>query len=330
MIQIPFDSNSKVESKERELLMAEQEWRRFNLQYPDEEACVKEVHKRHTGGAKIVCHKCGSEITSGVNERCFRCLTCHKRSWYTAGTPFVSFKKLKPWLFAQLLRQKGINVTGSQLADLLMISKTNGALIKRKVALLTDKRTAESGDANLPPALNSDNLIQFKEPRLNQNHLKDERRNSDEQLEANQRQEQNEHTAVDAAVKTKQTSVSSPQSQKEMENRLYSILTNEPQDFESMFAKLDFSVSSLNATLVMLELNGLATRLPGERYIRTEKAKEKTKNRSKIKGKNLESNKPDFIRIPTFMSLVSSLKTIWKGISKVVLKEIRQLTGGAR
>ncbi len=175
-------------------------------------------------------------MTSQVNERCYRCLTCHKRSWYTAGTPFVRFKKLKPWLFAQWLRQKGISVTGRQLADLLMISKASGAQITRKVAFLTDKRTAESSAVQLPTALNSNNLIQFSESRLNPNHLKDER-NSNEQIVSNQKQ--NEHARIELAIETEQARLKSEnakEKEKERENRLLSALNNEPQDFDSLLA----------------------------------------------------------------------------------------------
>ncbi|MDR3616712.1 MAG: hypothetical protein P4L53_24335 [Candidatus Obscuribacterales bacterium] len=323
MAQNQVERESGVERREREMLIARWEWHKFNQVFPDEDSCIKELYKRSHGDSKIVCRKCGSIKIRKIDERSFFCLTCYKKCWFTAGTPFVNFKKVKPWLFAQWLHKKGLRVSGSQLANLVMISKSSGAYIIRKIALLTERMTGDNDAAKLPMLPLSDNLIQFSEYKPIQEHLKVERRKVHQQKEPTQ--DQNQPVAsVQSLVQTKQLTLNS-----EKESKLYAALTETPQGFDSLCAKLDFDVQSMSSTLTILELNGLATRLAGDRYTKTERPREKPRTTGSGSKKSIDSRKQKSLRAPTLVSLINSIKSALQDISKIIIHEIIQIAGTA-
>jgi hypothetical protein len=52
------------------------------------------------------------------------------------------------------------------------------------------------------------------------------------------------------------------------EKLVYEAISTEPIQFESLFDRLEMDVGKLSGTLVMLELDGLVLRLPGNHYVR--------------------------------------------------------------
>jgi hypothetical protein len=342
MAQNLSNRKSSVERKDRELLRAEGELQKFHQDFPDEASCRREAYKRSTGSCEIVCRKCGSKKTRVIDERSFLCLACHKKCWYTADTPFFKFKKVKPWLFAQWLLKKAIKLNGSQLASLLKISKSTGACIMRKVATLTDETLDETVAVQLPAVPCADNFIQLSEYKLVQEHLRVERRKVNllkvpEILPEQEReQEQEQDIPIDfAQPSAKRLELEMLQSEKE--SRLLAALTDAPQGFDTLQDKVGFDVSSMLSLLTMLELNGLATRLAGDRYIKTiqplEKPLEQPQKKSQTKRsrtmKTIESRNPNTPCVPIIVSIMDCVKSAVHDISKLIVNRIFQITGAA-
>lgn len=55
---------------------------------------------------------------------------------------------------------------------------------------------------------------------------------------------------------------------KDNEKKVYSVLTDEPVDFDLLLSKTGMNVRVLSASLGMLELSGLVRRLPGDNYFK--------------------------------------------------------------
>jgi hypothetical protein len=110
--------------------------------------------------------------------------------------------------------------------------------------------------------------------------------------------------------------------QSEKETKLYSALTETPQDFDTLLAKLGFDVHSMASILTILELNGLVTRLAGDRYIKNEKPRT-SRHRTK---KTIASASKKNRRVPTLGSMLDSLKSKLHVISSKILRKIFQIS----
>jgi hypothetical protein len=309
---------SGVAERDRELLLAEMELRDFNCLHPDEASCIKDLYKRFTGSFEAVCRKCGGKRTKEIDERSFLCLTCHKRCWFTADTPYFKFKKIKPWLFAQRLLKKGIKLNGSQLAGLVKISKSTGNCIMRKVETLTAGITEESKGEIFFATPVPDTLIQLREHKRLQDHLKAERRKVIQTKEQEQR--------IDLVQSSAETTPAKMQPQA---SRLLAALTEMPQNFDTLVNKLGCDVPWLSATLMLLELDGLVTRLAGDCYVNAKKTEEMPRMKRNHDRQKKSSGPHKTLRVQIVVSIIDSIKLAWSDISKIIVNQFRQLTSAA-
>jgi hypothetical protein len=313
---------SSVAESERELLLAEMELRKFNRLRPDEASCIKDLYQRLTGSFEAVCRNCGGKRTKEIDERSFLCLTCHKRIWYTADTPFFKFKKIRPWLFAQWLLKKGIKLNGSQLAGLVKISKSTGNCIMRKVETLTAGITEESNGEKLSATAVPDAFMQLREHKRLQVHLKVERRKVIQTKEPVPEQVQRIDLVQSSAELT-------PAKMQRQASRLLATLTDIPQDFDTLVSKLGCDVPWMSATLTLLELDGLVTRLAGDCYVKAKKTEEMPRMKRNCVRQKKSSVPQKTLRVQIVVSIIDSIKLAWSDVSKIIVNQFRQLTGAA-
>jgi hypothetical protein len=320
---------SSVAEKDRELLMAEMELHKFNGLRPDEASCIRDVYRRLIGSFETVCHKCGGKKTKEIDERSFLCLTCHKRCWFTADTPLFKFKKVRPWLFAQCLLEKGIKLNGSQLAGLMKISKSTGYCIMKKVETLSAGITEESNGKKLLAKPIPDIQIQLREHKRLQDHRKVEGRGGIQTNEPVQEREQDQDPEQNNDL-VQSSAVTTTAKMQAEEAKLFAALTDIPQNFDTLLNKLDCDVSWMSATLVFLELKGLVTRLDGDCYVRARKAEELPRvKRTRTRTRKEEASVCQKMRVPIVVSIIDSIKLAWFDISNIIVEQFRRLTGAA-
>lgn len=328
MAKNKVNRESSVAEKDRELRMAEMELHKFNGLRPDEGSCIREVYRRLTGSFETVCHKCGGKKTKEIDERSFLCLTCHKRCWFTADTPLFKFKKVRPWLFAQCLLEKGIKLNGSQLAGLMKISKSTGYCIMKKVETLSAGMTQESNGKKLLAKPIPDIQIQLREHKRLQNHLAVARREVIQTNESVPDREQDRYPEQNCDL-VQSSAVTTTAKMQADEARLFAELTDIPQDFDALVHKLGCDVPWMSANLTLLELDGLVTRLAGDCYVKAKKTEEMPRIKRNCVGKKTSSVPQKTLRVQIVVSIIDSIKLAWSDISKIIVNQFRQLTGAA-
>lgn len=115
-------------------------WREFDSRFPTERDCAHELLRR-MDPRRIRCGHCQSvEFDSEYGDRELTCRHCRRKFSFTAGTLFHGVRRIRPWLAAIWLMERGIAFNANQLHKLLDISYSTASDIFKRLPPLSIRR----------------------------------------------------------------------------------------------------------------------------------------------------------------------------------------------
>ncbi len=230
-------------------------WSEFAQMCQTEEDALKYLEELSPEEGLGCCHFCNSSDTEIIDLRSFKCLDCRKVSFYTAGTFFDHAKRIRAWVGAIYLFEKGVNFSACHLAELAGIAKSTATCIVKKLSLLI-YRTME----DVEDAINSSEFSQIFirrslcTPALE--HPRAEQKCAEEEYLANSPDEQiAAHNKLLEGLSN-------------VEMTIYNHLTPKPQDLDSLEVQLKIKTQVISAAMTSLVLAGLIDRNFGDFYSR--------------------------------------------------------------
>lgn len=257
-------------------------WRQFESQFPSEEDCWRELYRRLEANGQVTCGHCGGiDLDEDPQARVRKCRGCNKKTWLTAGTFFNRMRKARPWLAAIWLTEQGVVISSLKLHTLVGIAQSSALYILRKIAMVIQSHFGDDV-ANMPSG-------HFRGVFCKRSRLTPAREHP---VKEQEEMERDGDTSVDLllqagganlftsesgeTLRQDTASVHGPgakeiSSESRLEGRekeIYDLLSKEPVSFDSLCNLTEMSISEISSTLTMLEITGVAERLPGDRYVR--------------------------------------------------------------
>ncbi len=282
----PNDERSASEEKSLNFY-----WQQFNSQFRAEQDCVDELYRRFHEIGAIRCKHCGShDVQHKPGARVIKCSLCKKTTWFLAGTFFNRIRLVRPWLTAIWLMERGARFNSSQLEKLITFTYSSTLNIFKKVTTVIES-LMEAESLVVPSALfapavckRSRETPAREHPLAEQEELEKQRPDnaavsqpsckggqrlvlppveaSDSGSSHDKRSDMKPCTLSDEKTPTSESTLA------ELERKVYEILSNQPAHFDSICQQTKMSAAEMSAALMLLELNGLAKRMPGDRYLR--------------------------------------------------------------
>lgn len=257
------------QQNEAQLLLSLQE---FNVQLPTEEAAREDVKIRLEKENLLYCHDCGKRnLEKKYGARVLKCLDCGHKTWVTAGTFFHHAKRVRPRLAAIWLMEHGFVFGSSKLHKLVNITQSAAFNILKKIAIVIEAQL-ERDVCEIPSSVFRKVICKRSKETPARTHPVAEQ----DEIEAlglqdsiNGRDDTNEQGCAangQGYAANEQDNISSQLSQQE--KVLYDLLSENPVSFEELYVRSAMGVPEVSATLVILEIGGLISSLPGNNYIR--------------------------------------------------------------
>lgn len=231
-------------------------WQRFTTEFPGEEDCLNELFRRASASGKFHCRHCGGSEVHRQGTRVIGCNMCKKTWWLTSGTFFHGIRRPSAWLGAIWLLERGAGISSYEFHKLAGVAYSTAWCIFRKLAMVVIEeimqavvylssahflgiicRRSRETPARLHPCTELQELQMVEPDDLQQ-----------PQIEYVDLEEISEEQA-----------------------NVLSLLSQEELDFDSICQKSGLKASRLSSVLGLLELEGLITALPGNRYARVRK-----------------------------------------------------------
>ena len=246
-------------------------WEKFVSRYPTEESCLDQIYRLILGGT-IECLYCeGADIYKNDSGRVLTCGDCRRQTRPTAGTFFHGIKYARPWLALIWLSGHGVTINSWQFHKLVGIAYSSALNIFKKLTLVIESQMAQ--DFQSAPSALFDLLIcrrSLETPR--RKHPREEGDANEEQSVVDQLQDPTPQTGAG-------TSRSAPtdwfgfgtmgnDEPQNAEMDVLAILSTKPFQLDVLSQQTGMPASALSATLTMLEISGLVTRMPGDWYVR--------------------------------------------------------------
>ena len=245
----PFSDESDSDNS----LSLSEVWAQFQIRVPTDADSVEELIANSTEVDPDKCIHCGdTKLERSYGSRVINCMRCKKKSWPMAGTFFRYIKRPRAWLAAIWILEHGININASQLSKLVKIAHSSAQNILKKLRFVIESHMGDEA-ATVYSALF---LALFgKRSRVTpaRAHPRAEQAEIDEQFLADN-QDNQEMCVGDGLT--------------EKEQAVYTLLSEEPVNFDTLCEHAGMPAGELSANLMMLEINGLCTRLSGDRYVR--------------------------------------------------------------
>lgn len=260
MRNIPFSPGRKDEqSATNEAVLADL-WMQFNTRFPTEEDCLEEVYRRANDAGSLKCHHCRNEdIERDYGQRIFRCKSCKRQSWFTAGTFFHHMKHARAWLGAIWLMEHGQGVSSLRFQKLAGIAYSSALNIFKKLTMVIESEMGE--DALVVSS-------SFFSPLIGKRSRETPARACPmAEHEDIERQMLNNSQDAEGAI-----DLISELSGKERE--VHDVLSAEAVHFDDLCRRTGMAAGQLSASLMILELEGLVKRMAGDRYVRQDRKHE--------------------------------------------------------
>jgi len=228
-------------------------WAQFNAEFPRETDCLEEVYRRAAEWGIIKCHHCGNtDVERNYGDRVIKCRSCKKKSWLTAGTFFHRMKLARPWLAAIWLMEHGQSISSSKFQKLVGVAYSSAWNIFKKLTTVIQSQMGEDvlavSSSHFSPVIGK----RSRETPARAHPLAEE--------EAIEKQLVDDGAGVQELTDTGDLS--------EQERKVYNLLSAEPMQFDILCHRAGMPAGEMSATLMILELAGMATRLAGDRYVR--------------------------------------------------------------
>ncbi len=261
------------------------EMEQFNAEFPTDADCVDALCA--TSSSNRTCRKgCPNSNWIRVNDRTVQCSECNEKMHLTSGTFFENIRLVREWLFAVWLIDHRIEVNPSRFSKVTGVAYSTAWTMFLKLAMVLTNSVSETdaGDevpssrwmkvvtrrsreteARQSPASEEHNVDWREATTRDEGTAQGEATTRDEvtaQREATTRDEgtaQGEATTRDAGVDGAHLD--------EVEHQVLQHLGEQPIFIDLLREQTGLEFGELTSSLVMLELNGLALRLPGERFV---------------------------------------------------------------
>ncbi|MBY0360089.1 MAG: hypothetical protein K2W82_18955 [Candidatus Obscuribacterales bacterium] len=314
---MPDDNFSRPAKKQLSLAMNEKQARilirQFDKKFPHERDCVEELYRRIQKEQHLKCFNCRNKIKKEYGKRMTKCEHCHKEIWFTAGTFFNRIKLARPWLIAFWLIERGLLLSSSGFHRLIGIAQSTALNIFKKIMTVVQQTMSED---SLPVSSSEFSPIYCKRSYETQarNHPRTEEETKEEEEEEDgdndeNGDEDNRDRKNKNIISLNTDNIDATQQLSEFERKVYALLSTESVPFEKLVFITKASVGTVSAAITMLELNGLVTRMAGDRYILNNK---RTDSRNKSKS--------EFSLLPHAHKVVSAninfIRLYFHGISR--------------
>jgi hypothetical protein len=237
-----------VNEREREIVL----WQRFLCLYPTEKDCLEELYK-FIGRRTSECLKCGARDTQRIHKnRISQCRRCNTKNWITADTFFSHIRLPRAWLGAIWLMAQGVKISASRFHQIAGIAYSTAFVIFKKIAMVLSSVMDDTVSL-----CSSSFLAAFLKRSLK----------TPANLHPSSEQEQVAPNSVGDAENRRGESTTTEALDKKLQ-LVYDHLGSSPTDIDSLCEQLNRPIGELIASLTMLELQGLALRLPGSCYVR--------------------------------------------------------------
>lgn len=204
----------------------------------------------------VVCINCNHhQQINGELQRMYRCEMCRKEIWLTGGTFFDHVRKFRPYLATFYLLERGIVLSACDLSKVLSVSTCTADRIYKKVAkLVTEKMQASAADV---PSADLQGVVcrRTRETPSRQHPLAEEV--AVQKLLALQ-----EPADFDQESKYPELS--------DTEKSVLELLSDTPIRFTDICEEMKLECANASAAIISLELRQLATRLNGDKYVRSD------------------------------------------------------------
>lgn len=237
--------------------------KRFDAEYPTDADCFDALSSI---GMPERTFKCKRDCPNGqwvrVSDRIIQCSNCKESISITTGTFFENVKKVREWLFAIWLHEHRIEVNAHRFVKVTGISSSTGWKIFRKIAMIITELLSQIEGSDLVASGMFINIISRRSlvtpawgsPITEEDETLTEFAGQDSLGIADQL---NSTPETEETVQVQTT---------ETERFVLNHLTEEPVFVDSLRERTYMEFGELLPTLLTLQFNGLAARLPGERY----------------------------------------------------------------
>lgn len=297
-----FNDNS-TQTNDDKFIELEQLKELYFKQYPTDAHCWATVFSMISPDLKR-CSACGSEKVTLVDDaRKIKCGNCKKTKRLTAGTFFHRIRAIRAWFGAIWLMERGVTFSAFWLHKAFAVAYSTAWMILKKLSMVLHQSVPHDS-SQLPSSLfkalfgrRSRETPAREHPREEQSEVeRQHNRNVDEPnadrhtgraAEDNKQNHGRENMQMDGAEQTAQTdshfnfndkgngnnnnNVAEP-----LESQLLSLLSNKPVHAEELLGKTTAQSGDLSSALMLLEIQGLIKRLPGEFYVRIDGLKTET------------------------------------------------------
>jgi len=305
----------------------DQLWEEFNQLYPTEKDCCEELYKKAQLENLLNCRSCGSQpLLKTCPERVFRCHNCKKKRWLTGGTFFHRVRLIKSWLAAIWLTERGAILTSTKFQKLLNIAQSSALNILRKIRMVMQDLmddTCSSAPSSLFSMVVSKRSRETP-ARLHPTSEEEEKSENNRTSTHNSRGNADLNVNNAALLRTEAcnltdspfANLSQPgetaTKEIKLERKIYDLLSDNPMSVDALLDLTGTAAGPALAALTMLELAGLATRIVGDYYLRTQ-----SETRSPMDNNPTTAPADSVEKLPTIIVFV---RFYFNGISRKYLQ----------
>ena len=262
-------------------------WLEFNERFPTNKDCLKELHRQVHAAGIIKCGSCGNTAVEETDSgRAVRCKSCRTKTWLTAGTFFHRVRLPKAWLAAIWFMEHGIILSSSQFHKVAGIAQSSALQIFKKLTMVMQSQMGENApevaSANFRPVFckrsrltpagehpsaeqeEIDRTLSYSE--LASNTPVDTQQDSmagGSHIQHSPELTNSSSTVASALSQPTRSLLEEASDQKSSgEQLVYQTLSLQPLNVDALCELINMPIGELLATLTLLELSGLAIRLP--------------------------------------------------------------------
>ena len=229
----------------------------FDAENLDEKICEIKALQICCSLGFAVCKHCNHhQILKGELQRMYLCNVCRKEIWITGGTFFDHVRKFRPYLASFYLLERGIILSAPDLLAVLRVSSNMASLIHKKVAKRVSEQMHATGFDISTAELSKITFRRTRETPARQAPLAEE-------VEVQKR-------LAMCAPENSQEDSKEPELS-ENEKAVLTSLSETPINFAAICETFKLDCAQASAAIMGLELRELAKRLPGDRYVLTDK-----------------------------------------------------------
>ncbi|MBA3994155.1 MAG: hypothetical protein C0469_11560 [Cyanobacteria bacterium DS2.3.42] len=236
----------------------------FDAENLDEKICELKALQICCRLGFTICKHCNHhQMLKGELQRMYRCDVCRKEIWITGGSFFDHVRKFRPYLASFFLLERGIILSASDLSNVLGISVDMAGKIYKRIAKLVSEKMQGLGSDISTTELSKIVCRRTIETPARQSPLAEE-------VEIQKRLALCEPEGSIEELKEPELTTN--------EVAVLALLSELPTTFAAICERVRLECADASAAVMGLELWELAVRLPGDRYILSDR---KTKEASK-------------------------------------------------